>query len=155
AAAVGLTDAQLLARFVADGNEASFSAIVRRHGPLVLAVCRRVLGESHDAEDAFQATFLLLARKAASLACPDRVAGWLFGVAFRVATRARAAACRRRTHEGRTPGPRAAHPDESADWRDLRVVLDEEVNRLPVRQREAVVLCYLGGRTNAEAARLL
>ncbi len=151
----GLTDGQLLARFTAHRDEAAFSALVRRHGPLVLGVCRRVLRDAHAADDAFQATFLLLARKAGSLASPERLSSWLHGVACRVATRARAQESRRRNRERMVPIPGPAVPDDGLVWRDLRVILDEEVNRLPARQRDAVVLCYLEGQTNAQAAVLL
>jgi RNA polymerase sigma factor (sigma-70 family) len=150
-----LTDAELLTRFAACRDEGAFSALVGRHGPLVLGVCRRALRDSHAAEDAFQATFLLLARKADSLACPERLSNWLHGVACRVAARARAREARRRVCEGSVPIPAPALPEEGFDWHDLRVVLDEEVNRLPARQRDAVVLCYFEGRTNAQAALLL
>jgi RNA polymerase sigma factor (sigma-70 family) len=148
----GLTDRQLLARFAAQRDQGAFSALVRRHGPLVLGVCRRVLRDVHAAEDAFQATFLLLARKAGSLASPERLSSWLHGVACRVATRARSQESRRRHRERNAPIPGPTVPDDAIDWRDLRAMLDEEVNRLPARQREAVVLCYLEGQTNAQAA---
>jgi RNA polymerase sigma factor (sigma-70 family) len=149
------TDAWLLARFVAQGDEAAFAALVQRHGPLVLGVCRRLLRDRHAADDAFQATFLLLARKADSLARPDLLANWLHGVACRTAARARVEAARRRARESQVPVAQPDRPDEDLVWRDLRAVLDEEVNRLPGRQRDAVLLCYLEGRTNAEAAALL
>jgi RNA polymerase sigma factor (sigma-70 family) len=151
----GLTDGQLLARFTAHRDEAAFAALVRRHGPMVLGVCRRVLRDAHAADDAFQATFLLLARKAGSLASPERLSSWLHGVACRVATRARAQESRRRNRERMVPIPGPAVPDDGLVWRDLRAILDEEVNRLPARQRDAVVLCYLEGQTNAQAAVLL
>src|SRR5947199_10871718 len=95
----GLTDGQLLSRFVAQRDEASYAALVRRHGALVLGVCRRVLHNEHDAEDALQATFLVLARKAHSIAKPESVGSWLYQVAYRVAVRARARATRRQQHE--------------------------------------------------------
>src|SRR3954447_1120101 len=95
----GLTDGQLLARFLDGRDEAAFAALVRRHGPMVLGVCRRVLGHAHDAEDAFQATFLVLARKARSLADPEAVGPWLYGVAYRTALEARAMSRRRRARE--------------------------------------------------------
>jgi RNA polymerase sigma factor (sigma-70 family) len=154
-AADDLPDARLLTRFVVRGDEAAFATLVHRHGPLVLGVCRRVLRDRHAADDAFQATFLLLARKAGSLARPELLANWLHGVACRTAARARAEAVRRRARESKAPVPQASMPDEDLIWRDLGAVLDEEVNRLPGRQREAVLLCYLEGRTNAEAATLL
>jgi RNA polymerase sigma factor (sigma-70 family) len=147
-----LTDAQLLARFASHRDEGAFAALVRRHGPLVLGVCRRVLRDAHAAEDAFQATFLLLARKAGSLAGPERLSSWLHGVAFRVATRARAQEAKRRNRESRAPIPGPVLPDDGLVWRELRAMLDEEIDRLPARQRDAVVSCYLEGQTNAEAA---
>ncbi len=152
-AATSLPDAELLARFTAGRDEAAFTALVRRHGPLVLGVCRRVLRDPHAAEDAFQATFLVLARKAGSIARPEVLGHWLHGVACRTAARARADAARRRAHERRAPGRMAVDPNDELLWRDLRPVLDEEVNRLPPRYRVPFVLCYLEGRTNAEAAR--
>jgi RNA polymerase sigma factor (sigma-70 family) len=151
----GLTDGQLLARFADNHDEGAFSVLVRRHGPLVLGVCRRVLGDAHAADDAFQATFLLLARKAGSLASPERLASWLHGVACRVATRARVQESKRRTRERMVPIPGPTLSDDGLVRRELRAILDEEVNRLPARQREAVVLCYLEGQTNAQAAVLL
>jgi DNA-directed RNA polymerase specialized sigma24 family protein len=95
----GLTDRELLERFVAEREEAAFAALVQRHGPLVLGVCRRLLGDAHDAEDAFQATFLVLTRKAASVRWQESVGNWLYGVARRVAGKARAARVRRRANE--------------------------------------------------------
>jgi RNA polymerase sigma factor (sigma-70 family) len=149
-----LTDAELLARFALQGDEDAFAVLVRRHGPLVLGVCRRVLRDAHDADDAFQAVFLLLARKAGSLSRPDLLASWLHGVACRTAARARADAARRRARERQAPVAAAA-PEDDLAWRDLWPVLDEEVSRLPERYRVPVVLCYLEGQTNAEAARRL
>jgi RNA polymerase sigma factor (sigma-70 family) len=150
-----LSDGQLLARFATDRDEAAFATLVRRHGPMVLAACRRLLRDWHAAQDAFQATFLVLARKAASLREPELLARWLHGVACRTAARARADAARRRQREGRAAPPRVVDPDEGLLWRELRPVLDEEIARLPARQGAAVVLCYLEGRTNAEAGRRL
>ncbi len=151
-ATAALPDAELLARFAAGRDEAAFAVLVRRHGPLVLGVCRRVLRDLHAAEDAFQATFLVLARKAGSLARPHLLAHWLHGVACRTAVRARADAARRRAHERQAAGKSIVAPPDDLDWRDLRPVLDEEVNRLPTRYRVPFVLCYLDGLTNAEAA---
>jgi RNA polymerase sigma factor (sigma-70 family) len=152
---VGQTpDRQLLERFTRQRDEAAFAELVRRHAPVVLGVCRRLLSDPNDAEDAFQATFLVLVRKAGALTDPEAVGAWLYGVACRTARKARAAAARRRAREKKVvdvPAP------EEADllWRDLRPVLDEEVNRLPARYRLPFVLCYLQGKTNEEAARQL
>src|SRR3954468_9394767 len=142
----GLTDGQLLARFLDGGDEAAFAALVRRHGPMVLGVCRRVLGHAHDAEDAFQATFLVLARRAASVARREAVASFLYGVAYRTALRARARRARRHATErqvGRMPHPEVA-PPEAQGWRP---VLDRELSRLPEKYRAALVLCDLEGKT--------
>jgi RNA polymerase sigma factor (sigma-70 family) len=149
------TDVQLLQRFAAGRDEAAFAALVRRHGPMVLAVCRRVLRHEQDAEDAFQATFLVLAVKAHSVARPASLGSWLHGVAHRTALKARARAARRQAAERQArPGVEAV-ADPDPDWSDLRPILDEEVGRLPGRHRAAFVLCCLEGRTNAEAAGLL
>jgi RNA polymerase sigma factor (sigma-70 family) len=149
------TDGQLLARFAALREEAAFAALVNRHGGLVLGLCRRILRDHHDAEDAFQAAFLVLAKKAGSIRKRESVGSWLYGVAFRIAVKARADALRRRGHE-RAAVPRAA-ADPVADLvgRELRPVLDEELSRLPDKYRAPVVLCYLENMTNAEAARRL
>ena len=145
-----LTDRQLLDRCNRQRDEAAFAELVRRHGPMVLSTCRRVLRHEQDAEDAFQATFLILARK--SDAIHQEAAGWLYRVAHRLALRARASAARRR--ERLTPPGEVsatAAPTQDAG----REALDEELLRLPEPYRAAVVLCYLEGRTQAEAARLL
>jgi RNA polymerase sigma factor (sigma-70 family) len=153
APAGGLADDQLLARFVAVRDEGSFAALVRRHGPMVLAVCRRVLRHEHDAEDAFQAAFLVLAKKAAAVRT-GCLGSWLYGVAYRTALAARAAGVRRRARERQVkamPHPEVAAA-EAEDWRPL---LDHEMSRLPEKYRAAVVLCDLEGRSRREAARLL
>jgi RNA polymerase sigma factor (sigma-70 family) len=147
------TDGELLGRFAARRDEAAFEALLRRHGPMVLGVCRRVLHDPHEADDAFQATFLVLVRKAASIVKQPSVASWLYGVAFRIARKAKARACRRRACEGQAVNRTTPDPVEEVLWRDLLPVLDEEVNRLPEKHRALVVLCYLEGRTYAEAAR--
>jgi RNA polymerase sigma factor (sigma-70 family) len=148
-------DGQLLRRFVRDGDAQAFAALVDRHGPMVLGVCRRMVGDIHEAEDCFQATFLVLARRAGAVGRPERVGGWLHGVACRVASRARHVLARRRARESQAVDlPRGDSCDELI-WRDLRPVLDEEVGRLPERYRLPFVLCYLDGRTNEEAAGLL
>jgi RNA polymerase sigma factor (sigma-70 family) len=150
-----LPDRQLLDQFRTSHEEAAFAALVRRHGPLVLGVCRRVLGNAHDAEDAFQAAFLMLARKAHAIRKHESLGGWLYRVAFHAALRARRQAALRRQHE-RQAGPRAS-ADHFAELtgRELLSVLDEEVHRLPERYRDPLVQCYLEGRTCDEAARSL
>jgi RNA polymerase sigma factor (sigma-70 family) len=150
----GLTDGQLLECFISRREEAAFEALVRRLGPMVLGVCRRVLRNHHDAEDAFQATFLVLVRKAASVVPRERVANWLYGVAYQTALKARALAGKRRTREKQVtdmPEP-AAKPDGRSDLQDL---LDQELTRLPDKYRAPLVLCDLQGKTRKEAARQL
>jgi RNA polymerase sigma factor (sigma-70 family) len=147
-------DAALLQRFIRLGDAEAFSAIIRRHGPMVLGVCRRVLSDGNDVDDAFQAVFLLLVRKAGSLRHPERLGPWLHGVAHRVALKARSLGVRRRRREQ----PLTDLPTVPVDdllWRDLRPVLDDAVRALPARYRGPVVLCYLQGMTHAEAARQL
>ena len=149
----GFSDGQLLGEFVARRDDAAFAALVRRHGPMVLAVCRRVLRHAQDAEDAFQATFLVLAKKAAAVADREAVAGWLHGVAYRAALGARASALRRRAKERQVeamPHPVALPQD---DQRELLELLDRELARLPEKYRLPVVLCELEGRSRKEAAR--
>lgn len=152
-----LTDGQLLERFAANGDEGAFEAVVWRHSALVLRVCRRVLGQVQDAEDAFQATFIVLARKARSLTTFSWIGGWLHKVAGRIALRARAKIARRRALEqpgtGMTTEPATlTDPDRAAAWGDAQPILDEELNRLPERYRLPLVLCYLEGKTIQEAA---
>jgi RNA polymerase sigma factor (sigma-70 family) len=150
--AAAATDGDLLQRYVRQRDEAAFEALVRRHGPVVLGVCRRVLGNEADAEDAFQATFLVLVRKAPTLRCPGTVGNWLYGVACRAARQARRALGKRRMKEARV----VPKPEAPADpWTDLRDVLDRELERLPAKYRTAVVLCDLHGATGQEAARHL
>jgi RNA polymerase sigma factor (sigma-70 family) len=150
-----LGDAHLLERFAARRSEGAFAVLVERHGPLVHSVCRRILNDAHDAEDAFQATFLILARKAHTIQKHQSLASWLYKVAYRIALRARADISRRRTQEKEavqtTPPPT---PAEAAQ-RELGKMLDEEVQRLPEKYRAPVTLCYLQGRTNEEAAEQL
>jgi RNA polymerase sigma factor (sigma-70 family) len=152
------SDTQLLQRFVCQRDELAFELLVWRHGPMVLGVCRRILRDEHDAEDAFQATLLALARKAGSIGKRESVGSWLYKVAYRVALRAREAALRRGRHERQVeqlPAAAASHPAEVPAWDELRPVLDEELNRLAEKHRAPVVLCYLEGLTNEEAARQL
>jgi RNA polymerase sigma factor (sigma-70 family) len=147
-----LTDAQLLERFVNRRDEAAFEVLVWRHAPLVFGVCRRVLRHEQDAEDAFQATFLALVRKAASIGKRQSIGSWLYKVAYRVALEARERAAKR---VGHVPLPAELPGGETGRdllWRDLRPVLDEEVSALPGKYRIPFVLCYLEGKTNEEAA---
>ena len=149
----GLTDGQLLERFLTTREEAAFEALVRRHGPMVLGVCLRILRNRHDAEDAFQATFLVLVRKAASVSPREAVGNWLYGVAQTTALRAKAAQARRRERQVRNmPEPEVAQTDL---WRDLAPLLDEELARLPDKFRTALVLCDLEGRPRKDVARQL
>jgi RNA polymerase sigma factor (sigma-70 family) len=151
-------DSGLLTRFLTDRDPAAFEALVARHGPMVLRVCQRVLGNRHDAEDAFQATFLILARTAASVRPPGALAAWLHGVAYRVASGARAVARRRRreqpTQDLDPPDPR---PDPLAELtaREALRILEDEVQRLPRAYRLPVALCCLHGASQEEAARCL
>jgi RNA polymerase sigma-70 factor (ECF subfamily) len=153
-AAAGLTDEQLLEQFVAgdkESAESAFAALVERHGGMVLRVCRGVVADEQDAQDAFQATFLILARKAGSLWVHGTVGPWLYGVARRTAVAARSAKARRQRHERRA-AEMAPRVSTGRDWDDLGAVLHEEVGRLPGRYRTPVVLCYLEGLTHEQAA---
>ncbi|WP_165219876.1 RNA polymerase sigma factor [Aquisphaera insulae] len=148
----GRSDGQLLEHFAASRDEAVFETLVGRHGPMVWGVCRRLLRDPHDAEDAFQATFLVLARKAAAIAHRELLAGWLHAVARRTATRARAIAARRRAREQQVvPMPEPEAPSEDRGD-DLLAILDEELARLPDRFRTPIVLCDLEGKTQQDAA---
>ena len=155
----GPADAELLVRFVTARDGEAFAALVGRHGPLVWGVCRRLLADPRDAEDAFQAAFLVLARRATAVRPPEALAAWLHGVARRVALKARAAAARRRPRQPEAlagdPPDRRPDPLDQLTARELLAVIDEEVRRLPAAYRLPVVLCYLEGRTQGEAARLL
>jgi HlyD family secretion protein len=154
-APVGVADMQLLARFVAARDEAAFELLLRRYGPMVLGVCRRLLRQTQDAEDAFQATFLILAHKAGSIRHGVALGGWLYRVAYRVALRALRARADRVRQGGRQEAgvdTLAAPAHGAPDNDDLRRVLDEEINRLPARLRDVFVLCCLDGKTGAEAA---
>ena len=148
-------DSELLDRFMSGQEASAFEALVRRHGPLVLGVCRRVLGNPHDAEDAFQTTFLTLARRASSVGRRGAVAGWLYRVAYHTALRVRANAATRTQRERLALARPAEDPLDEVTGRELLVVLDEELQRLPERLRTPLVLCYLEGRTRDEAAREL
>jgi RNA polymerase sigma factor (sigma-70 family) len=148
----GATDRELLRRFAEAGDQAAFAALFRRHCGLVLGVCRRALSNVQDAEDACQATFLILARKAASGRWQPSLANWLHATARRVAGNARVAAERRVRRERRASTPATVQPVDRMTGRELLDVLDEELDRLPPRYREPLVLCYLEGLTRDEAA---
>jgi RNA polymerase sigma factor (sigma-70 family) len=148
-------DRELLERFLARHDPAAFAALVRRHGPTVLGLCRRLLGNAHDAEDVFQATFLVLVRKGRSIARREALGSWLHGVAYRLALKARADAVRRRTRERHAATLAGDRSTGGGTGDDLRSVIDEEVSRLPDKYRRPVLLCYFEGKTYQEAARLL
>ena len=151
----GLTDGQLLECFVTHGDQAAFAALVRRHAPMVWGVCCRILRGHHDAEDAFQATFLVLVRKAASVVPREMVANWLYGVARQTALKAQSLLTRRKTRERQVvemPEPAGNEQDLRTD---LQLLLDEELSRLPDKYRIAIVLCDLEGTTRKNAARQL
>jgi len=152
--AAARTDEELLGRFIATRDQAAFEELVRRHGPMVFRVCRRVLHHAQDAEDAFQATFIVLAQKAKTV---KLLPNWLYGVAQHVASKARVIADKRRTRElpsSETAADVPAKPEQSKtpEWQEI---LDAELSRLPDKYRAPLVLCYLQGKSNAEAARLL
>src|SRR5262249_6980489 len=140
--------------FIERHDEAALAALVKRHGPMVWGVCRRLLNH-HDAEDAFQATFLVLVRKAASVVPRGMVGNWLYGVAHQTALQARRTAARRKAKEVQVtemPDTQAAPPDQ---WLDVQPLLDQELSRLPNYYRAVIVLCDLEGRTRREVARQL
>jgi RNA polymerase sigma factor (sigma-70 family) len=154
----GLSDGALLERFAGRTGEAAelaFAALVERHGPMVLRVCRRVLADPHDAEDAFQAVFLVLARRAGAVRKRESLASWLHGVALRVAGTARAGKARRAGHERRAAARAETAVLSEGPADDIGAVLHEEIARMPDRYRAPVVLCYLEGRTYDEASRVL
>jgi RNA polymerase sigma factor (sigma-70 family) len=148
----GLSDGQLLECFLTQHDEEAFAALVRRHGPMVWGVCHRILRSLHDTEDAFQATFLVLARKGASVRPREFVGNWLYGVAYRTALRARSVNARRREKEKETVDRSAANTAEEESWLELLPHLDRELDRLPEKYRLPVVLCDLEGRSRKEVA---
>jgi RNA polymerase sigma factor (sigma-70 family) len=151
----GMTDEELLTRFLDGRDDAALAALIRRHGPMVWGVCCRLLRSHHDAEDAFQATFLVLVQKAATLPNREKIGNWLYGVAHQTAVRMRAVAAKRGGRERQVtvmPDPTTAEPYA---WNDLWPVLDEELSRLPDKYRVLIVLCDLEGVTRKEVARQL
>src|SRR5713226_3732567 len=153
----GVSDAQLLERFVHENDETAFELLLWRHGPMVWTLCRRILPDFHEAEDAFQAAMLVLARKAGSINKRLSLASWLYKVAFRIALRARADSTRRAKleKEKRTLPPQVFMPDLGNDVRELRPVIDEGLMQMPEKYRAPVILCYLQNKTNEEAAQQL
>jgi RNA polymerase sigma factor (sigma-70 family) len=147
-----LTDEVLLERYTSRREEAAFAILVRRYSPLVLSVCRRVLHHEQDAEDAFQAVFCVLARKAASIRQRAAVGAWLHAVAYRIARKARAKRGRQPVSRSNLPDIPDAEGSPEWAWKELRPILDEEVNRLPKKCRQVFILCYLEGLTNEQAA---
>jgi RNA polymerase sigma-70 factor (ECF subfamily) len=151
----GLSDGKLLELFAAERAEAAFEALVRRHGPMVWGVCRRVLGDHHDAEDAFQATFLVLARKRHSIAHQELVVNWLYRVAYRTAMKARSTRAKRRMRESPATNGLACEAVSPPLRDDLTEILDQELSRLPEQYRIPIVLCDLEGNTHRQAAEQL
>jgi RNA polymerase sigma factor (sigma-70 family) len=150
-----LTDRQLLDRFTADRDEEAFATLVARHAPLVLGVSRRVLGNEQDAEDVFQAAFLLLGRKAGTVGWHESVGNWLYCVAYHLASKLRLQSARRRKHEHEAATMQARNASDPVDWQQLGRVLDEELHQVPEKYRMPLLLCYLHGKTRDEAAEQL
>ncbi|HEY7312793.1 MAG TPA: sigma-70 family RNA polymerase sigma factor [Gemmataceae bacterium] len=156
ARADGLPDRELVQRFAARRDDEAFAALVRRHGPMVLRVCQRVLRDAHTAEDAFQAVFLVLSRKVTSLRRADSVGCWLHGVAYRLALKARTQLARQHKHEGRAVTEKYTNdPLTELSVREAQAIVEEELARLPENYRAPLVLCCLEGQTRDEAARQL
>jgi RNA polymerase sigma factor (sigma-70 family) len=153
--AVAGSDAELLSRFSVHRDEAAFEALMHRHGPMVQGVCQRILHHTQDVEDAFQATFLVLIRRAGSIRRPERLGNWLYGVALRTAAKMRAGVAKGRAPDRRLKNVPTDDPLSDLVWRDLRPILDEEIQRLPEKYRLAFILCYLEGQTNEQAAQQL
>jgi RNA polymerase sigma factor (sigma-70 family) len=149
------SDRELLERFVAQRDEAAFTALVQRHGAMVLSVCRRLLHHAHDAEDAAQATFLVLVRQANAIRKKESIGSWLYGVAYRVSANLKRDLARRVKREGPAVDVPRADTTEEVAWRDVQVVLDAELMRLPEHYRAPLVLCYLAGKSRDEAAQEL
>jgi RNA polymerase sigma factor (sigma-70 family) len=151
----GITDGQLLDKFVSEHDEAAFEALVLRHGSMVWGVCQRLLRNPHDSEDAFQATFIVLARKAASVLPREMIGNWLYGVAHTTALRSKAAAAKQRVRERQVIAMPEPMPRDNGLSPDLVALLDQELKTLPDRIRTAIVLCDLEGRRRREVARQL
>jgi RNA polymerase sigma factor (sigma-70 family) len=151
----GMTDGQLLESYIAQRDEAAFEVLVRRHGPMVMGVTRRVTGNVHDAEDAFQATFLVLVRRAFSIVPREMVGNWLYGVAYRTALEAKVKTARR--HAKMKQVTEMSQPAVQVEevWRDLEPLIDQELSRLPDKYRLPLVLCQLEGRSRKEVAKQL
>src|SRR5438067_497184 len=147
------SDAELLAAFCTQRSEIAFAELLRRHGPMVFGVCRRILGHRHDAEDAFQAVFLVLARRARTIHPPALVGNWLYGVAVRTALKARMLAAKRKRRLMSAARPEAI--DDHADDSDLRRVIDEELAQLAEKYRIVIVLCDLNGQSRSAASHCL
>jgi len=149
------TDGELLQRVASQRDQASFAVLVRRYGPLVLSVCRRVLRQEQDAEDAFQATFVVLFRKAGSISKRESVGSWLYSVAYRTARKAKVKRARRQGRETQLPDVPAGGSSPTWQEEEVRAVLDKEVNLLPAKYRLPFIFCYFEGKTNEQAAQLL
>lgn len=150
-----MTDRELLGQFVERDDPAAFGELVLRHGPRVLAACRRILHDTHRADDTFQATFLLLFRKAATIQNPDTLGNWLYGVALRIAIRTRRQEAHRRELEQRQAEGSPRHYDLDHPWSDLKQVVHEELDNLPGPYHTPLLLCYLEGLTHEQAAEQL
>src|SRR5579871_152049 len=151
----GLPDGRLLERFAAHREEAAFESLIHRHGPMVWGVCRRILRDHHDAEDAFQAAFLVLARKSASVNPSDKLGNWLYGVAHQTSVKARAMRTKRRLREVEMQSVSEAEATRHEGADDRLSLLDRELSRLPDKYRILIVLCELEGKTHREAAERL
>lgn len=147
-----MSDAELLERFFQSREDSAFAVLVRRHGPQVYSICRRVLRDANDAEDAFQATFLVLVRKGRTLSDPSRLGNWLYGVAYRTARKARARAIQRSQVEKKASPALSTVELGGMTYQELSDLLDEEISQLPEKYASPLVLCYLEGKTNAQAA---
>jgi RNA polymerase sigma factor (sigma-70 family) len=151
----GLPDAELLSRFVAERDEEAFAVLMHRHSGMVLGVCRRVVARIQDAEDACQATFLILARKASSIRKTESLGSWLHGVAYRVSLRLKSKAARQPRSNSSAGDPVQRDTAAAVTWQEAMQLLDEELDRLPATYRAPLVLCYLEGQTLDEGAKQL